>query len=193
MGVVTGEVTTGAPAGAAAAGRAAAPKARRAAETENTQLVRRYFAEVLSGGQFAVIGELFADDFVAHDPSLPPLPAGPEGVALHALASRTAFPDQRVTLDDVLADGDRVAVRFTLRGTHRGDLLDLAPTGRRVEVQSVAIYRIAGGKMAEAWVGFDLMGMLQQLGVLERLRDYHDAPHPSRVAGAAGGAQPGEA
>jgi predicted ester cyclase len=85
------------------------------------------------------------------------------------LASRTAFPDQRVAVDDLLAESDRVAVRFTLRGTHLGELLDLAPTGRRVTVPGVAIYRIAGGRIAEGWVGFDALGLLEQLSVLAPL------------------------
>jgi steroid delta-isomerase-like uncharacterized protein len=139
---------------------------RVAPETDPQALVRRYFEVLQSGGDLALAGDLFADDYVAHDPNLPPLPPGPGGVALHVLASRTAFPDQRVTVDDLLADGDRVAVRFTFRGTHRGDLLGFAPTGRRVEVHGVAIYRIAGGRIAEGWVGFDVLGLLDQLGVL---------------------------
>jgi predicted ester cyclase len=91
-------------------------------------------------------------------------------VALHAVASRVAFPDQRVTLDDGFAAGAKVAVRFTVRGTHLGSLLDVAPTGKPVAVQGVAIYRVAGGKIAEGWVGFDLLGLLGQLGLLERFR-----------------------
>jgi steroid delta-isomerase-like uncharacterized protein len=143
----------------------------RAAARDGKALVRRYFEELQSGGDFALVSDLFADDYVAHDPSLPPLPPGPGGVALHVLASRTAFPDQRLTIDDLLAEGDRVAARFTLRGTHLGDLLDLAPTGKRVEVHGVAIYRIGGGRIAEGWVGFDLLGLLDQLGVLAPLAD----------------------
>lgn len=138
---------------------------RVALERDPETLVRRYLEELQSGGDLALTGDLFAADYIAHDPSLPPLPPGPGGVALHVLASRTAFPDQRVTVDDLLTDGDRVAVRFTLRGTHLGDLLDCAPTGRRVEVCGVAIYRIAGGRLAEGWVGFDVLGLLEQLGV----------------------------
>ena len=146
---------------------------RAASEAEGKAVVRRYFEGVLSGGDLSLTAGLFADDYVAHDPSLPPLPPGPGGVSLHALASRTAFPDQRLTVDDLFAEGGRVAVRFTLRGTHLGPLLDLPPTGRRVEVSGVAIYRVAGGRIAEGWVGFDLPGLLDQLGV------------PARLAGAA--------
>jgi steroid delta-isomerase-like uncharacterized protein len=134
----------------------------------NMALVRRYFEQVLSGGDVTLVPELFADDYIGHDPSLPSL-LGSAGVAIHAVATRVAFPDQRVTVDDTFAAGDEVAVRFTVHGTHLGSLLDVAPTGRQVEVQGIAIYRVAGGQIAEGWVGFDLLGLLGQLGLLERL------------------------
>jgi ketosteroid isomerase-like protein len=172
--------------GAAGPGPAGAGT-RAASEAEGKALVRRYFEEVLSGGDLALASDLFADEYVAHDPSLPPLPPGPGGVALHALASRTAFPDQRATVDDLLAEGDRVAVRFTLRGTHLGALLDLAPTGRRVEVRGVAIYRLAGGRIAEGWVGFDALGLLAQLGALAPLGDALTRRHPPPPATPPGG------
>lgn len=146
-----------------------AGKRQRALEASSTALVRRYFDQVLSDGDVTLVPELFADDYVGHDPSLPPLLLGSAGVALHAVATRVAFPDQRATVDDTFTAGDRVAVRFTVHGTHLGSLLDVAPTGKRVAVQGVAIYRVAGGKIAEGWVGFDLLGLLGQLGLLERL------------------------
>jgi hypothetical protein len=152
------------PAGEAAATSAASDRV--APEVGGEALIRRYFEVLQSGGDLALTSDLFAADYVGHDPNLPLLPPGPGGVALHALASRTAFPDQRVTVDDLFGVGDRVAVRFTLRGTHLGDLLDLAPTGKRVEAHGVAIYRVAGGRLAEGWVGFDALGLLDQLGLL---------------------------
>jgi hypothetical protein len=111
----TARTTPSAP-GAGGETLVAAPAAGRVApEVEGEAPVRRYFEELLSGGDPARAGDLFAEDYVAHDPSLPSQPPGPGGVALHALASRTAFPDQRLTVDDLFAAGDRVAVRFTLR------------------------------------------------------------------------------
>ena len=161
-----------------------APAGGSAAVGDPEALVRRYFEEMQSGGDLALASDLFADDYVAHDPSLPPLPPGPGGVALQVLASRTAFPDQRVEVDDLLAQGDRVAVRFTLRGTHLGELLELAPTGRRVTVPGVAIYRIAGGRIAEGWVGFDALGLLDQLGVLAPLGRWYAIGRPDLEGGA---------
>ena len=164
-------VAPAAPAAPSAAG------GRDALEGRSDLLVRRYLEELQSGGDLALASDLFAADYAAHDPSLPPLPPGPEGVALHVLASRTAFPDQRVTVDDLLTEGNRVAVRFTLRGTHLGDLLDYAPTGRRVEVHGIAIYRVAGGRITEGWVGFDALGLLDQVGALPPLGPYLATGH----------------
>jgi ketosteroid isomerase-like protein len=147
-------------------------------------LVRRYFEELQSGGNPAQTADLFAADYVGHDPNLPLLPPGPGGVALHVVASRTAFPDQRVTVDDLFGAGDRVAVRFTLRGTHLGELLDIAPTGQRVEAHGAAIYRIAGGRIAEGWVGFDALGLLDQLGLLAPLGPSAAGVRPPLVGGA---------
>ena len=156
----------GTPPATADAGRRATPVA------DGEALVRRSFRSfegVLGGGDLARAAGLFADDYVAHDPSLPPLSPGPGGGSLPARASRTAFPDQRVMVDDLLAAGGRVAARLTHRGTHLGPLLDLPPTGRRVQAPGVAIDRVAGGRIAEGWVGFDLPGLLAQLGVPARL------------------------
>jgi predicted SnoaL-like aldol condensation-catalyzing enzyme len=153
-------------------------------QAANKTLVRRFFETVLSAGELTALDELIATDYVGHDPNLPPLPPGPEGVSLFTLGARVAFPDQRVTIQDLLAEGDRVAVRFTLEGTHRGDLLDLPPTGRHVSVQGVALYRIAGGKIAEGWIGLDGIGLLDQLGLFERLGALAGAPTGPPVAAA---------
>jgi predicted SnoaL-like aldol condensation-catalyzing enzyme len=162
-------------------------------QAANKTLVRRFFETVLSDGDLTALDELIATDYVGHDPNLPPLPPGPEGVSLFALGSRVAFPDQRVTIQDLLAEGDRVAVRFSLEGTHRGDLLDLPPTGRHVAVQGVALYRIAGGKIAEGWIGLDGIGLLDQLGLFERLGALARAPTAPPVAGAPAAAHVGDA
>ena len=151
-------------------------------ERTNKAVVRRFFEEVLSDGNLPVTDELFAADYTGHDPNLPPLPTGPEGVTLFTFASRTAFPDQRVTVEDLFAEGDRVAVRFTLHGTHLGALLDVAPTGKHLAVQGLAIYRLAGGRIVEGWVDLDMIGLLDQIGLLAQLGAAPSPPPPVNAA-----------
>ena len=97
---------------------------------DNASIVRRWFAEY-NRGNLAVAGELVAADIINHD-APPDLPPGREGYLRYIADVRAGLPDLRVTIEDLLADGDRVAVRLTLRGTHRGDLSGLAPTGKPV-------------------------------------------------------------
>ena len=100
-----------------------------------------------------------------HDPDLPGGAQGPEGITRVVETFVDAFPDLQVTLDDELSSGDKVVTRWTSRGTHQGELMGIAPTGRRIEVTAVGIWRVADGKIAEACLVFDALGMMQQLGV----------------------------
>lgn len=79
---------------------------------------------------------------------------------------RTAFPDLYGTIEDLIAEGDKVVTRITYRGTHQGEFMGIPPTGRPVTMTFTGINRIAGGKIAEGWVNFDALGMMQQLGVI---------------------------
>ena len=79
---------------------------------------------------------------------------------------RSAFPDIQFTIEDLIAEGDKIVTRYTARGTHRGDLQGIPPTGRQVTVTGIIISRFANGKFVEGWLDFDALGMLQQLGVI---------------------------
>ncbi len=133
------------------------------AET-NTAIVRRTFEELLSAGDLALAEELVTADFVNHE-APPGTPPGPEGLRRIALFLRSAFPDLRFTVDDAVAAGDRVAVRVTMQGTHRGPLQGLAPTGRPVRQTQMHFVRLVGGKGAEHWAVRDELDLLRQLGV----------------------------
>jgi predicted ester cyclase len=128
----------------------------------NKALVRRVLAEVRGGWTRAVIEQFFAPDYRRHL-----APTGPhltrEEQLERALRLRVAFPDADPTLEDILAEGDRVAYRLTIRGTHRGSFLGVAATGRRVTVSLFAIVRIENGKLAEEWGGLDQVDLLRQL------------------------------
>lgn len=133
---------------------------------ENANGSRRMVEEVFGAGRYELADELVAANAIGHDPALPQAAAGPEGVKEAARGYRAAFPDLRMTADDVLAQGDRVAVRWTARGTHRGELFGIAPTGKEATVTGITIDRWADGKIAESWTNWDTLGLLQQLGAV---------------------------
>jgi steroid delta-isomerase-like uncharacterized protein len=130
----------------------------------NTTVASRWYEEVFNAGNVALIDELFAPDFVDHDPSNP-LP-GLEGVRQLVGMYRGAFPDLHLTIEDEITEGDRIATRFTGRGTHRGLLMGIPPTGKRVTITAIDILRFENGRIAEHWGNQDLLGMMRQLGVI---------------------------
>lgn len=133
---------------------------------ENKAVFRRYFEEVLNAGNLVLIDDLIARSYVSHYPTGYDFGGGPDGVKQIVSAVRRGFPDVHFTVEDVIAEGDKVVGRWTFRGTHQGDFMGILPTGRKVSVMGIAIYRIARGKIAEAWVAWDSLGLLQQLGAV---------------------------
>ena len=150
----------------------------------NVDLVARFYAEVWNGGKRTRLAGYIADDHAFHDPATPEVPVGPDGVAQIVAGLRRTFPDLALTLDDVVARGDRVAVRFALRGTHRGRFLGAEGTDRAVEVAGVAVHRIADDQIAETWLSWDTFGLAQRLGLFlvpeAALGDWEGAPGPER-------------
>ena len=134
---------------------------------ENKALVRRWFAE-LDRRNFAIIDELLPLDYVDHNPPLPDLPPGREGVRQASLALAAAFPDAVHIIDDQQAEGDKVMTQLTVRATFLGECLGFLPTGRTVEVSGVAVHRIAGGQFVEHWAHMDMAGFMEQLGPVEQ-------------------------
>ena len=133
---------------------------------QNKALVHRFFEEF----NLAVVDELFVPNYVHHDPGLPPeLQHGRDAYKQLVTMFRTGFPDIKTTVEELVAEGDRVVARWTWRGTNSGEFQGMPPTGKQVTGTGISIHRLANGKMAEAWVNFDALGMLQQLGVLPPL------------------------
>jgi steroid delta-isomerase-like uncharacterized protein len=133
-------------------------------------LARRAIDEVWNQGNLAVIDELTAPNATFHDPSVPGGKfTGPEGMRQFVQIYRGAFPDVRITIDDQVVEGDKVVSRWTATGTHKGDLMGLAPTQKRATVTGIDIDRYQDGKVVEAWTSYDMYGMLQQLGVAPSL------------------------
>lgn len=128
-------------------------------------LARRFLREGLAGGSDEVLAEVLAPGYVDHN-APPGLPAGPAGIAQLFATYRAAFPDVDFEVEDAIAEGDRVVLRYTFRGTHSGPLFGVPATGRQVSMQGISIYRVEGGKLQEAWVTYDLLSLLQQVGAI---------------------------
>ena len=131
---------------------------------QNKANARRFYEEVWNQGNLAIADELNAINFV--DESLQPPVRSLEDLKHFVTMYRTAFPDAHFTIEDIIAEGDKVAVRFTATGTHQGDLMGIAPTGKHVTATGISIIRYENGKAMEGWANFDDLGMLQQLGVI---------------------------
>jgi steroid delta-isomerase-like uncharacterized protein len=133
--------------------------------TEHKALVHRWFDEVWNKGRAEVIDEMLTDDAVVHGLGADDLHGAAGFKRFHA-AYRNAFPDVTIRIDDIVAEGDMVAARWTGTGTHRGDGLGFAATGRQVQFHGMLFLRVEQGRLAEGWNSFDQLGMLQQLGVV---------------------------
>ena len=132
---------------------------------ENKAIELRFLEEVVNKGNLDVIDELCAANFVDHT-ALPGVAPDREGYKQFFAMSRSALPDFHSTLEDLIAEGDKVAERFTARGTHKGEWMGIAPTGKQVTVQGIAIHRITDGKIVENWANMDMLGVMVQLGVV---------------------------
>jgi steroid delta-isomerase-like uncharacterized protein len=135
---------------------------------ENKAIVRQQEEELFTQGNLDAADEVYAPDYVGHDPSNSEEVRGLEAAKRAASDYRQAFPDLRVTVEDLIAEGDRVAARLRFRGTHLGELDGIAPTGRRVDCTGIVISRIEEGKIAEDWANFDDLGMMRQLGLIPK-------------------------
>jgi predicted ester cyclase len=133
--------------------------------TANAQLVQRFVEAVYLRFDAAEAAQLVTADFVAHPWAPLGVPPGPVGIAPVVAAFRTAFDQVRVTLDDVLADGDRVAIRYRYAGRHCGDLFGIPATGRSFDMAGILIARMAQGRVAEYWREEDMLGLQRQLGL----------------------------
>ena len=129
------------------------------------QIVKRVFEEPWKGN-FEVIDEYVAPGYIGHDAAEPEPIRGPAGVRANVQKYLTGFPDGRITVDDQFAAGDKVATRWTGRGTQTGEIAGIAPTGKQVTVMGLTISRLEGGKLVEEWTTWDTLGMLVQLGAV---------------------------
>jgi steroid delta-isomerase-like uncharacterized protein len=134
-------------------------------EETNKGITHRYAEELWNQGKASLIAELVAVDIVLHGAGFPDM-KGQEAFSNSFSLFRRAFPDFHVTIDDMVAEGDKVAFRWTESGTHQGEYAGIAATGKHVTWTGMSVYRIAKGQIAEMWVSMDDLGLLRQLGAI---------------------------
>jgi len=134
---------------------------------QSKALTRRIFEEMQSRGNLAIAADIFASDFVNHTPFGDM--HGPEGAKQVARKLRTAFPDLQVTVEEQIAEGDKVATHWTARGTHQYKFQGIPATGKQMKIRGIVISQIADGKIVEQWGNPDVLGLMQQLGTVTAL------------------------
>ena len=130
---------------------------------ENKELTRRIFNEVWNQKKLGLIDELVSPDYVHHDSGTATVQTGIDGYKQFVRLFLNAFPDIRFTIQDEISEGDEVVIRWTVTGTHRGDLPDLPATGKTISLSGISIARFKDGKGVESWNNWDGLGMMQQL------------------------------
>lgn len=132
---------------------------------ENKAHIRRVIEDLYSRGDLSAAEELYDTNYIRHDPATPDVGTGLSAIKQVVNTYRTAFPDLNLTVEDMVAEGDKVLGRWSARGTHQGDLQGIAPTGKRFEIAGLTLMHIVDGRIVEEWTHWDVLGMLQQLGV----------------------------
>ena len=133
---------------------------------ESNKIVMRNFLEFINTASESLAQELISPDAIFHVPGSPEPMRGPAGYLAIIGLMRGGFPDIQWTLEEMVAEGDKVAARFTMRGTHRGTFFGVPPTGRIITVQAMNIYHLSGGQFVEEHGQPDMLGLLQQIGAV---------------------------
>ena len=136
------------------------------ANEQNEAVARRGF-EVFNTGDTSQADEFVAEDARNHDPAMPDSPAGPDGLKQAVEVYRGAFPDLKITIEEMFSDRDLVCTRWSSEGTNDGELMGMPPTGKHAKTTGLSIDKVQDGKIVESWTEWDNAGLMQQLGVGE--------------------------
>jgi steroid delta-isomerase-like uncharacterized protein len=136
----------------------------------NKEIVHRYMDDCWNLGKLDELRELVTENCAHHDSVFPSLQPGVENLRRHIAMCRNGFPDCKFTIDDTIAERNEVVIHWTVTGTHKGQFLSMLPTNRKVTVTGTSIFRIEGGKIAEQWADWNLMTMMEQLGVMPQAK-----------------------
>jgi steroid delta-isomerase-like uncharacterized protein len=143
---------------------------------ENKRLIRRFVEQLWNDRKLELADEIFAEDCHTHQlqsgSPLSPVPRGPEAIKKHAIGWLASFPDLRFTIEQMIAEQDRVFTQMVMVGTHKGAWLGIPATGKSVSIRMMTVHRIQGGKVVEDWVLVESLGLFQQLGVLPSTTDF---------------------
>lgn len=132
---------------------------------QNKSIVRRWIEDGWNKHDLAVIDEVYAVDFVQHEPE-PQTVNSSAALKGYVGAYLTAFPDLHLSIEDLIAEGDKVVWRFNSTGHQNGPFMGMTPTGKSGNITGIAIFRLENSRIAEAWVNFDVLGLLQQMGMI---------------------------
>jgi steroid delta-isomerase-like uncharacterized protein len=132
----------------------------------NKAVVIRAIEEIWNKGNLPVADELYTSSYTHHDTSTPDAGPGPEGEKQRASLYRAAFPDLKLKVEDLIAEGKKVILRWTGTGTHKGELAGIAPTGKPIDISGITVVHFTDGRMSEGWVSWDALVMMRQLGVV---------------------------
>ena len=127
---------------------------------------RRFFAEAWNSTDPALVDELISPHYVGHDVNIEHAERGPDRIKRIMTAFRAAFPDLKVTVEDVVIQGEKEVVRWTVRGTYTGPFMNIAPTGKQVVFSGTDIGRVVNGQIQEMWSNWDRLGLMRQLGAI---------------------------
>ena len=133
---------------------------------ENKAIARRFLDELWNKSNFKLVDQLLASDYDGHSSTVI---RGPEGAMEFVPRLRNAFPDFQFSILDQIAEEDKVASRWTICGTHKGEFEGIPPTGKQIEMTGITIFRITNGKLIDGWTNEDVLGMMQQLGAVPAL------------------------
>jgi pSer/pThr/pTyr-binding forkhead associated (FHA) protein/ketosteroid isomerase-like protein len=143
---------------------------------EHRALFERWFEELWNKKNYAITQELVHPEFTAHGAGGQDIKQGPNGVADMVRIWHAAFPDGRMTMDDLITEGDLSVIRMTFRGTHQGDFYGIPASGKSIVVTSIGIDRVVDGKITEGWGELNMLGMMQQMGAIPAPGQPAEAP-----------------
>lgn len=132
---------------------------------QNKSIVRRWVEEGWNKGNLSVVDQVYAPSFLQHEPP-PAMVNSSEALKQYVGVYLTAFPDLKFTIEDLIAEGDKVVWRFNSKGTHNGPFMGMPATGKSATVTGIVVFRLEESRIAEAWVNIDALGLMQQLGVI---------------------------
>jgi len=131
---------------------------------QHKRLLQRWVEVAWNSGNLAIADEVYSADYLLHDPAGPI--QGTEALKQFLTVFRTGYPDIHATIEEMIAEGDKVVWRYTVRGTHLGEFMGIAPTGKSITLTGILISRFVGDMVVEDWNNYDALGMMQQLGVI---------------------------